>query len=30
MNYKLINFAVQGDNRGKMVALEGGQESERW
>ena len=26
MNYKLINFAVHGDNRGKLVALEGGQD----
>lgn len=24
MNYKLIDFPVHGDNRGKLVALEGG------
>ena len=26
MNYRMIDFPVHGDNRGKLVALEGGQD----
>jgi len=26
MNYKIIDFSIHGDNRGKLVALEGGQD----